>query len=265
MWYDWMAGGHGGRNKRDGANALSPVFGVGLSIQSCEGQERLSPVVTTKHEIKIDSGGPGEYRGGCGVEKGGVLTSVQDTVMSYCCDRSRSVTWGIWGGLPSSPHGAWLNPEKEDKEFLGAIFSNVKVKGGDSFTRPSAGGGGLGDPLERDPSAVLEDVIDEYVSIERAKKDYGVVVIEIDRDIDLFEIDEKETIITRENIRKNRKAWLQVDIETVENKFIAGEIDELDLIRKYGVIFDHAENRVLPKSTQQYRDMLAKRMVPHWN
>jgi N-methylhydantoinase B len=265
MWYDWMAGGHGGRNKRDGANALSPVFGVGLSIQSCEGQERLSPVVTTKHEIKIDSGGPGEYRGGCGVEKGGVLTSVQDTVMSYCCDRSRSVTWGIWGGLPSSPHGAWLNPEKEDKEFLGAIFSNVKVKGGDSFTRPSAGGGGLGDPLERDPSAVLEDVIDEYVSIERAKKDYGVVVIEIDRDIDLFEIDEKETIIARENIRMNRKAWLQVDIETVESKFITGEIDELDLIRKFGVIFDHAENKVLPKSTQQYRDMLAKRMVPHWN
>lgn len=264
MWYDWMAGGHGGRNKRDGANAMSPVFGVGLSIQPCEGQERLSPVVTTKHEIIMDSGGPGEYRGGCGVEKGGTLTAVTDTVMSYCCDRSRSVTWGIWGGLPSSPHGAWLNPEKENKEFLGAIFSNVKVESGDSFVRPSAGGGGLGDPLERDPNAVLEDVIDEYVSIERAEKDYGVVIREVDKDIDLFEIDMKATTIARENIRKNRKAWLREDITKVENAFLKGEIDTYDLIRKYGVVFDHDTKKILPESTREYRAMLDKRMVPHW-
>ena len=172
---------------------------------------------------------------------------------------------GYLEGLPSSPHGAWLNPEKESKEFLGAIFSNVKVVSGDSFTRPSAGGGGLGDPLNRDPSAVLEDVIDEYVSIERAKKDYGVVIIEIDRDIDLFEIDELETIVARKNIRMNRKKWLQQDIQTVESMYLTGEIDELDLIRKFGVVFDYATNKVLPNSTQQYRDMLEERMVPHWS
>ncbi|WP_186670977.1 hydantoinase B/oxoprolinase family protein [Sporosarcina sp. BP05] len=265
MWYDWMAGGHGGRNNRDGANALSPVFGVGLSIQSCEGQERLSPVVTTKHEIMMDSGGPGEYRGGCGIEKGGVLTAVTDTVMSYCCDRSRSITWGLFGGLPSSPHGAWLNPEKENKEYLGAIFSNVKVNSGDSFLRPSAGGGGLGDPLKRDPNAVIEDVIDEYVSIERAKKDYGVVITEIDRDLDLFELDEKGTRIAREHIRANRKAWLQEDIEKVAKLYLSGEVDQLDLIRKYGVVFDYEKNEILPKSTEQYREMLHERMVPHWS
>ncbi|MBE1554029.1 hydantoinase B/oxoprolinase family protein [Sporosarcina limicola] len=265
MWYDWMAGGHGGRNNRDGANALSPVFGVGLSIQSCEGQERLSPVVTTKHEIMMDSGGPGEFRGGCGVEKGGVLTAVADTVMSYCCDRSRSITWGISGGLPSSPHGAWLNPEKDSREFLGAIFSNVKVKSGDSFMRPSAGGGGLGDPLKRNPNAVLEDVIDEYVSIERAKKDYGVVISEIDRDLDLFELDEQATVLAREYIRSNRKAWLREDIEKVASMYSSGEIDKLDLIRKYGVVFDYEKNEILPISTGQYREMLEERMVPHWS
>ena len=68
MWYDWMAGGWGGRNGRDGANATSPIFGVGLAVQPVEGQERLSPVVTSGHEIKTDSGGPGRFRGGCGVE-----------------------------------------------------------------------------------------------------------------------------------------------------------------------------------------------------
>lgn len=265
MWYDWMAGGHGGRHKRDGANAMSPVFGVGLSVQPCEGQERLSPVVTTKHEIVIDSGGPGQYRGGCGVEKGGVLTEIEDTVMSYCCDRSRAITWGISGGLPSSPHGAWLNPNKEQEQFLGAIFSNVAVKKGDSFTRPSAGGGGLGDPLLRDPKAVLEDVIDEYVSIERAKKDYGVIILEIDRDLDLFEINENATEKERAYIRENRKAWLQEDIVKVEEKYLNGEIDEYDLIRRHGVIFDHAAKQALPNSTKQYREMLQQRMVPHWN
>lgn len=265
MWYDWMAGGHGGRSDRDGANATSPVFGVGLSVQPCEGQERLSPVITTKHQIITDSAGPGKYRGGCGVEKGGVLSQLDNSVMSYCCDRSRSVTWGIFGGLPSYPHGAWLNPGKENEQYLGAIFSNVKVKSGDSFVRPSAGGGGLGDPLERDPLAVLDDVIDEYVSIERAKKDYGVIIKEIDRDIDLFEIDFEATDNERNTIRKYRKQWLDLDPRTVEEKFKNKEIDKLDVIRKYGVIIDYSTNKALLKSTNQYRESMKKRSLTYWN
>ncbi|USK85582.1 hydantoinase B/oxoprolinase family protein [Peribacillus asahii] len=264
MWYDWMAGGHGGRYDRDGANATSPVFGVGLSVQPCEGQERLSPVITTKHEIITDSAGPGKYRGGCGVEKGGVLTEIKNTVMSYCCDRSRSLTWGIFGGLPSYPHGAWLNPGREDEQFLGTIFSNVEVKSGDSFVRPSAGGGGLGDALERDVEAVLEDVIDEYVSVERAKKDYGVVIKEIDRDLDLFEIDYEATKREREFIRNNRKSWLELDPLIVEKQFQNGEIDKLDVIRRFGVIMDYATNTVLLKSTEQFRQSLRKRSLAYW-
>ncbi|HEX6593780.1 MAG TPA: hydantoinase B/oxoprolinase family protein [Bacillota bacterium] len=265
MWYDWMAGGHGGRVDRDGANTMSPVFGAGLSVQPCEGQERLTPVITSKHEIITDSGGPGEYRGGCGVEKGGLLTNISDTVMSVCCDRSRSVTWGIYGGLPSIPHGNWLNPGTEKEQFLGAFFSNVKVKEGDTFTRPSAGGGGLGDPLKRSPEAVLEDVIDEYVSIERAKKDYGVVIKEIDADIDHYEIDEQKTVETREYIRRNRKKWLQTDIAEVQRLYDEGIIDRLDVLRQYGAIMDDATNKVLKTSTEQFRESLLKRSVAHWD
>ncbi|WP_083402250.1 hydantoinase B/oxoprolinase family protein [Bacillus sp. MUM 116] len=264
MWYDWMAGGHGGRSDRDGANATSPVFGVGLSVQPCEGQERLSPVITTKHEIITDSGGPGKYRGGCGVEKGGSLTKLSNSVMSYCCDRSRSVTWGIFGGLPSYPHGAWLNPGREDEQYLGAIFSNVKVKNGDSFTRPSAGGGGLGDPLERDPKAILEDVADEYVSIDRAKKDYGVIIKEIDRDLDQFEIDFEATEQTRNYIREHRKQWLKEDPLVVEEMYCNGEIDKLDVIRQYGVIMDYGTNKVLKKSTAQFRESMKNRSLAYW-
>ena len=265
MWYDWMAGGHGGRNNRDGANTMSPVFGMGLSVQPCEGQERLTPVVTTNHEIITDSGGPGEFRGGCGVQKGGTLTAVEDAVMSVCCDRSRSVTWGIKGGLPSIPHGNWLNPGTEKEEFLGAFFSNVKVKAGDSFTRPSAGGGGLGDPLKRKMQAVLEDVIDGYVSVERAKKDYGVVIHVIDKETDSYEIDAKATEETRDYIRKHRKDWLEEPIASVYEKYRTGEIDRLDLIRRYGAILDDKMGTILEKSTEQYRSSMKKRTVPYWN
>ncbi|WHX90551.1 hypothetical protein [Peribacillus simplex] len=166
--------------------------------------------------------------------------------------------------LPSSPHGAWLNPGKEDERYLGAIFSNVKVQQGDSFVRPSAGGGGLGDPLERSPEDVLEDVIDEYVSIERAKKDYGVVIKEIDKDLDLFEIDFEATEQARSYIRNNRKQWLEENIQTVEDKFANGELDSLDVIRQYGAIIDYATNKVLPESTKQFRESMKTRSLAYW-
>ncbi|RNB87112.1 hydantoinase B/oxoprolinase family protein [Brevibacillus fluminis] len=264
MWYDWMAGGHGGRHEKDGANALSPVFGVGLSIQPCEGQERLSPVLTTHHQIITDSGGPGRFRGGCGVEKGGMMTGIDRTVMSYCCDRSRSVTWGIFGGQSSNPHGAWLNPGEEGERFLGTIFSNVKIKTGDTFTRPSAGGGGLGDPLERDPEQVMEDVIDGYVSLERAKRDYGVVICEIDQELDLYEIDESATEAERTYIRAHRKEWLALGLDEVQALYDSGQADKLDLLRRYHVILDYATGMILPKTTAQYRDMITKRTLPYW-
>src|SRR5690606_39402376 len=111
------------------------------------------------------------------------------------------------------------NSNERDDEFLGAIFSNVEVKKGGSFTRPSAGGGGLGDPLERDIHAVLEDVIGEYVSTERAKLDYGVIIYEIDRDIDAFEVDYEATSKEREYIRNNRRQWLELDPLEVERMY----------------------------------------------
>jgi len=265
MWYDWMAGGHGGRYNLDGANAMSPVFGLGLSVQPCEGQERLTPVLTTEHRIITDSGGPGEFRGGCGVQKGGLLTNVEDSVMSVCCDRSRAVTWGIQGGLPSIPHGTWLNPGTDEEQYLGAFFSNVPVKSGDSFTRPSAGGGGLGDPLKRKPQKVLEDVIDGYVSVERAEKDYGVVIVPIDPEIDHYEIDMEKTEEAREYIRRHRKQWLKEPVENVYEKYQQGEIDELDLIRRYGVILDYETGKILEKSTAQYREAMVKRTIPFWD
>ncbi len=265
MWYDWMVGGWGGRNGKDGSTATAPVFGVGLMIQPLEGQERLTPVVTTHHAILRDSGGPGKYRGGCGVVKGGILTQNERSVMSYSCDRERSITFGIEGGLPGYPHGAWLNRGKPSGKFLGAIFSGVPVKEEDEFDRPSSGGGGFGDPLERDPALVLEDVIDDYVSIERARKDYGVVIEAIDPENLQYEIDVEATAREREEIRAKRQGWLEEDPNLVAERYRAGEIDLLDTVRHYGVIIDQRNGQLLPKTTGQFREMLQRRTAAHWN
>jgi N-methylhydantoinase B len=264
MWYDWMVGGWGGRNGKDGSNCTAPVFGVGLAVQPLEGQERLSPVLSTGHAILPDSGGPGRYRGGCGVEKGATLTRAENTVMSYCCDRARSITWGINGGLPSLPHGVWLNRGSDGERFLGAIFSNVALVAGDTFTRPSAGGGGFGDPLERDPAAVREDVADGYVTLERARSDYGVVVREIDADLSEYEVDSEATEAERERIRGARAGWLSEDAEDVARRYREGELDVLDLVRQYGVIVDWGTGELLPNTTEMFRAMVRRRAAEHW-
>ena len=264
MWYDWMAGGWGGRNGKDGSNATSPVFGVGLAVQPLEGQERLCPVLTTEHQLVPDSGGPGTFRGGLGVQKGGVLTHAEGTVMSYCCDRARSVTWGLSGGLPSIPHGVWLNPGSSGERFLGAVFSNETVGSGDAFTRPSAGGGGFGDPLLRDPAAVLEDVADEYVTPERAAKDYGVVVREIDTDLGEWEVDRAATEAERSRLRGSRRERLEEDPAAIVARYRRGEIDQLDLIRHHGVILNWDTGELLPHTTEQFRAMLQRRAAAHW-
>jgi N-methylhydantoinase B len=264
MWYDWMVGGWGARNGRDGWAATGPVFGVQLGTQPFEGQERLSPVLTTEHELFTDSGGPGEFRGGMGVTKGGTLYACERTVMSYCCDRERSVTWGLWGGMPSYPHGVWVNRGREDARYLGSIFSGEPLRQGDTVSRPSAGGGGLGDPLKRSLDRVLDDVTDGYVSIERAKADYGVVIALVDPDLPLYQIDVDATEAERRRIAAARHGWLQEDAEAVAARFRAGELGVLDLIRRYGVIVNWGSGELLARTTEQFRAMLRRRTVPYW-
>lgn len=111
---------------------------------------------------------------------------------------------------------------------------------------------------------MLEDVIDEYVSLERAKLDYGVVIREIDRDIDAFEIDMAATVKERAYIRKNRQQWLETDPYEVERLYNTGEINQMDVVRRYGVIMDYKTNQILPISTKQYRTSMKKRSLAYW-
>jgi N-methylhydantoinase B len=265
MFYDWLPGGWGGRNGKDGSNVTTACFGTGLQSQPVEWQERNSPMLTTEFEIVTDSPGPGRWRGGAGVRKGALLREAENSVISYICDRERAVVWGIEGGLPSMPHGLTLTRAgSSHPEWLGSVFSDVKIASGDHFSRPTAGGGGFGDPLRRDPALVCEDVADSYVSIARAAKDYGVVIRTVDADLAEYAVDEAATTAERARIRAARHGWLTEDPEHVATRFRAGEIDVMDVIRRYGVVLDWETGVLLPKSTTQFREMMQRRSATFW-
>ena len=145
------------------------------------------------------------------------------------------------------------------------MFSDVSLQPGDLFSRPTAGGGGYGDPLDRDPERVKADVADDYVSLARAAKDYGVVLEVIDKDLCEYEIDREATERLRASIRAQRKAWVDEAPEAVAAKYRAGEIDALDAVRRYAVILDWGSGEPLPRSTAQFREQFRKRSLSHWS
>ena len=265
MYYDWLAGGWGGRNGKDGLSVTASPFGVGLMVQPIEGQDRLFPVRTDSFEISIDSAGPGQWRGGLGLEKSATFMNVEQCVLSYLCDRERAVVWGLQGGLPAKPHGLWLRRDGNEEEFLGAAFSDVPVSNGESFRRGTSGGGGYGDPLKRDPMAVMEDVEDEYVSLNRAKKDYGVVLELCDKDKATYKINEIATKNERVKIAKKRKSWLNEDPKKIAKMYQRKELDMYDLIRRYGVICDWGTGELFESTTAEFRKLLKERAMQHWD
>ena len=110
-----------------------------------------------------------------------------------------------------------------------------------------------------------EDVADGYVSIERARKDYGVVVVEVDAELAEYEVDAQATEAERASIRADRRGWLEEDAESVAQRYSDGELDQLDVIRRHGVILDWGTGELLPTTTEQYRSMLQWRMAAHWD
>jgi N-methylhydantoinase B len=165
--------------------------------------------------------------------------------------------------LPSRPHGLWLEQDGEAK-FLGAVFSDVPVKPGTRFWRGTAGGGGYGDPLARDPEKVRQDVEDDYVSVARARRDYGVVVTCVDEDLAEYEVDYDATVRERAAIAQARRGWLEEDPEQVAARFRAGEIDVMDALRRYGVILNWGTGELYPKTTADFRAAMKRRSAAFW-
>jgi len=138
-------------------------------------QEWDYPVRYLRHGFFVDSGGPGKWRGGCGVMKEiEFLADADLTVRSS--GRHDLPPPGLAGG-ESGRGGAWiLNRGREDERRLPAKQTNIRVRAGDCLTAMVSGGGGYGDPLTRDPARVEQDVRAGVVSIDGARRDYSVVI-----------------------------------------------------------------------------------------
>jgi N-methylhydantoinase B len=118
--------------------------------------------------------------------------------------------------------------------------------------------------LERDPALVIEDLADDYVSVERAKKDYGVVVCVVDEEMAEYEVDVDATEKERAFIRANRKQWFQEDPEKVRAMLAEGAITLLDALRRYGVILDRRTMELLPRTTSEFRKAYWSGVARYW-
>ena len=230
MWYDWMVNGWGGRNGRDGANCT-----VQHLRRRRGGPARRRPGAADpgRHEPARDPRGLGRTREVSGRLRRGEGRHGHAGRGTPSC-RTAATAPGRSCGVSKAacrrfPRESGSTRDGEAAVASEPMFSNVPIREGDLFTRPSAGGGGYGDPLERDPNAVLEDVIDGYVTPPRARGDYGVVVEVIDPDVDDYRLDAEATALERARIRRSRHGWLEEDPKHVEELFRAGEVDVLDL------------------------------------
>jgi N-methylhydantoinase B len=157
----------------DAWGALNASFG-NLWKATAEINESLYPHVQWSRDYRTDSGGPGQWRGICGshYEK---EVRVDAKVYTYVVGMKYPMP-GICGGRPGSPNEMVIRDGGDDPFRVEHTADWVPIRAGERIRYDYGGGGGWGDPLARDPVAVLDDVLDEYVSVEGARRDYGVVL-----------------------------------------------------------------------------------------
>ncbi|MFO1217155.1 MAG: hydantoinase B/oxoprolinase family protein [Burkholderiaceae bacterium] len=197
--YTYAVGGENARTYKDGKSLIFMRFCNARTIPQ-ELEERWFPVLYTRYEARPDSCGHGEHRGGFALLR--ELTVLTDVTMTIHGDREKFTPFGLAGGLNGLGCNLIINKGTKKEFNAGMYATGVKLKAGDKIFYASSGGGGFGNPLARDPRAVLEDVMDEWLSVESAKKFYGVVIKVVDRDALDYRIDEAATAKARAALRK---------------------------------------------------------------
>lgn len=167
-------GGYGATHAGDGLVHGTPPVSM-ANFMSIEMSEHRYPVVFDRFALRDDSGGAGRQRGGCGSTYRFHVTS--DCVVSALGDRVDHVPFGIAGGGAAAPNAIRLGSgEREWIPPMRSKFEKQPMKAGDWFSAASPGGGGFGNPLERDVEAVERDLNLGYVGRATAEDVYGVVV-----------------------------------------------------------------------------------------
>jgi len=188
VYYETVAGGYGARASKDGMDAVQTHF-QNTANSPIEELESEIPVYVREYGLRPDSAGAGRQRGGLGVRRDYEFYG-DNATFSLLTDRTKSAPWGLFGGHSAGPAEFVRDPAGEKTAL--SSKSTTELDPGEVVSVRTPGGGGYGDPLERDPEAVLEDVRNGTCSQQRAREVYGVVVAD-------GEIDE---VATRERRRE---------------------------------------------------------------
>ena len=195
IYVDFLCSAWGARPWADGLDGNAHML-ANLSLQSAEICEIEQPIEVLACEFIQDVMGAGKYRGGASVRRDYRFLEAE-AVLQVRSDRRAFRPYGLYGGRPGRPSLNVMNPG-DDARVLPAKFT-MTIRRGEVFRHEQPGPGGWGDPLEREPWRVLRDVRNEYVSLDAAREEYGVVI-----DAATGTVDDARTEALRRAMRRAR-------------------------------------------------------------
>ena len=175
--YEWASGGNGAFAEGDGPSAMASIdWGDLNTVQPTEVLESRFPLRIEASSLAPDSGGPGRRRGGLAMRRA-IRLLAPEAAYSVLADGAVLPAFGVVGGGSGVPVGSHIVRAERELAFpTPGKVSGFRMVEGDVVVLQSAGGGGYGDPLERPAAEVADDVRQGYVSAERGRSVYGVVV-----------------------------------------------------------------------------------------
>jgi N-methylhydantoinase B len=169
-FYETIGGGNGARPDRDGVDGIH-VNMTNTMNTPIEALEAYLPLEFKAYSLRPSSCGPGKYRGGCGIERVWTLTSAKAT-LSIIAERNKIKPWGLAGGQGGAT-GEFILIRADGEEKRLPSKCTVSLVRGDTLIIHTPGGGGYGDPRERDPEAIHEDLQNGLITVEEAREIYG--------------------------------------------------------------------------------------------
>jgi N-methylhydantoinase B len=170
-----LGGGWGAKSSEDGMSATVCLNDGDTHNSPVEQIETKHPLIVEQLALREGSGGAGKYRGGLGIAR--TVRARAGLTLNTTIERMHCRPWGLAGGHDGAGNEVWLKLDgREVTDLPNAKVLVQRLKAGDTFTLASGGGGGFGNPAERDPDAVASDVAEGYVTAEEARTLYRVAL-----------------------------------------------------------------------------------------
>jgi N-methylhydantoinase B len=169
-----MNGGWGACMGQDGVSAITHSVAGDFRNVPIETQESRCPILVKSLRLGVDTGGAGQWRGGLNTVK--EFVALEDLAFQTHFERTKTPQWGLFGGKDGAIPGVTIYPAGGGASYDVLKTSGISLKKGSRVVARTGGGGGYGDPLQRDPAHVLNDVLNGYVSPEVARDVYGVAL-----------------------------------------------------------------------------------------